>query len=126
MSDSLNAYDLKEFEELKEPETLLVHMLSPDGVLMETLEKDLPFKASAAQTIEPIPENLVKGELESYVFDAETSHWSVISNYRGFLQYSTATKEESFVDYLGEIKEGYTLDTPISEACNWVDGKWMD
>ena len=101
MSDSLDVYDLKEFEELKEPETLLVHMLSPDGVFMETLEKDLPFIASTAQTIEPIPENLVKGELESYVFDAEASRWSVISNYRGFLQYSTATKEESFVDYLG-------------------------
>ena len=126
MSDSLNAYDLKEFEELKEPETILVHILPPDGVLTGTLEKDLPFKASADQTIEPIPENLVKGELESYMFDAEASRWSVISNYRGFLQYSTATKEESFVDYLGEIKEGYTLDTPISEACNWVNGKWMD
>ena len=126
MSDSLNVYDLKEFEELKEPETLLVHMLSPDGVFMETLEKDLPFKASTAQTIKPIPENLVKGELESYVFDTETSTWSVISNYRGFLQYSTATKAESFVDHLGDIKEGYTLDTPISEACTWVDGKWVD
>ncbi len=41
--------------------------------------------------------------------------------------FSTEDKLESVVDYIGEIKEGFTLDVPIiGDFVSFVDGAWIN
>lgn len=61
------------------------------------------------------------------VFNTQTEQWEHVEDHRGFPAYSIATKEEILVDYLGEIKEGFTTDTPISDTCIWEGGVgWIE
>lgn len=59
------------------------------------------------------------------IFNQNAKEWEHVEDHRGFPAYSIATKEEILVDYLGEIKEGFTTDTPISDTCIWKNG-WID
>lgn len=59
------------------------------------------------------------------IFDPNINDWIYIEDNRGFPQYDKETKAETWVDYLGAIREGFTTDTPISDTCVWRDG-WVD
>ena len=50
--------------------------------------------------------------------------WAVEKDYRGQTIYNTDTKEEQKVDYVGAIKDGWTLLEPF-ENSKWSDGKWV-
>ncbi len=60
------------------------------------------------------------------IFNQDTQKWEYIEDNRGFPQYNTESrKEESLIDYLGPIREGFTTDTPISDTCIWQNG-WIE
>lgn len=59
------------------------------------------------------------------IFNQDTQKWEYIEDNRGFPQYDKETRDETWVDYLGNIREGYTTDTPISDTCIWKNG-WID
>lgn len=46
------------------------------------------------------------------VYDRDSSTWSYIEDHRGKLVYEINSKESSIVDYVGNLKSGYTFNTP--------------
>lgn len=59
------------------------------------------------------------------IFDPSELMWSYIEDNRGFNMYKHDSRDEVVVDYLGAVKPGYTLETPISETCYWDNG-WTE
>lgn len=53
------------------------------------------------------------------VFNKETQEWSVVSDYRGFVEYSAKGTEAYYIDYLGDVRKGFTLDSPST-----IDAKY--
>ena len=82
------------------------------------LEKNvylIPANATTIATIE-----VKKNEVA--IFDGEK--WVVEKDYRNQKVYSIETQQEQAVDYIGDIKEGYTLLEPF-ENCKWDGKKWV-
>ena len=63
----------------------------------------------------------------SIVFNKENKNWEYIEDNRGKTSYNIETKGASTVDYLGEIKDGYTLEKPLEmeSYCKFIDTKWV-
>ena len=51
--------------------------------------------------------------------NADNTAWLNTADHRGIKQYNTTSKIESTVDYIGDIKDGFTLQTPPHEFCIW-------
>ena len=82
------------------------------------LESDvylIPANATTIATIE-----VKKNEVA--IFDGEK--WTVEKDYRNQKVYSIETQQEQKVDYIGDIKDGYTLLEPF-ENCKWDGKKWV-
>lgn len=63
---------------------------------------------------------------EVAIFDEEKQKWNNFIDNRGKKVYSVVDATSSTVDYIGEIKEGFTLVEPTSiYDTNFVDGKWV-
>lgn len=60
------------------------------------------------------------------VFNKEFRDWEYVTDKRGAIVYSTANKTESDVNYLGEIKEGFTEIKPTSVFDIWNGTEWVD
>lgn len=60
------------------------------------------------------------------VFDVKTNSWTIVEDHRGKTIFNTATKEPYFVDYLGPIKDGYTLLEPEFNYLQWSVDSWVD
>jgi hypothetical protein len=72
-------------------------------------------------TIKP---DLVDGYVS--VFDEEKKEWNNVIDNRGKKVYSVVDATSSTVDYIGEIKESFTLIEPTSiYDTNFVNGKWV-
>ncbi|MCO6550989.1 MAG: tail fiber assembly protein [Gilliamella sp.] len=61
---------------------------------------------------------------ESYWPCEQNSKWILIEDNRNKTVYNIETKESSFIDYLGKIKDGFTLLEPF-EFCMWDGEKWI-
>ena len=60
------------------------------------------------------------------VFDEEKKEWNNFIDNRGKKVYSVVDATSSTVDYIGEIKDGFTLIEPTSiYDTNFVNGKWV-
>lgn len=60
------------------------------------------------------------------VFDEEKKEWNNFIDNRGKKVYSVVDATSSTVDYIGEIKEGFTFIEPTSiYDINFVNGKWV-
>ena len=60
------------------------------------------------------------------VFDEEKQEWNNFIDNRGKKVYSVIDAISSTVDYIGEIKEGFTLIEPTNiYDINFVNGKWV-
>ena len=71
-----------------------------------------------------IKPNLVDGYVS--IFDEEKNKWNNVIDNRGTTVYNILGGSPSIVDYLGEIKEGFTLVEPIGiYDVNFVGGKWV-
>jgi hypothetical protein len=58
-----------------------------------------------------------------WMFDQATKNWSYKTDNRGTVVYDKSTKQESVVDYLGDIKDTHTAIKPpsadIRSPCRW-------
>ena len=52
--------------------------------------------------------------------------WELKEDHRDKVVYSTLDRSESKVDYIGSIKEGYTLLKPSTEFDSWNGTAWID
>ena len=70
--------------------------------------------------IEPLEEK------DGYVicFNKEDNKWEYVINHKNKIVYNIYTKEPSIVDYVGDIKTGYTLLKPNFED-EWKDNEWV-
>ena len=91
--------------------------LSTEEAQKSPLEKNVYLIPANATTIATIG---VK-EDEVAIFDGEK--WVVEKDYRNQKVYSMETQQEQKVDYIGDIKDGYTLLQPF-ENCQWNGKKW--
>ena len=60
------------------------------------------------------------------LYDEESAVWSYIEDLRGTKVFSTSTQQESEIDYLGPIKEGFTTIKPLSFFETWTGEGWAD
>lgn len=84
------------------------------------LEKGEYIIPANATTKEP----LTQKEGFAVCFDEAKKEWEYQEDNRGKTIYSTTTKEASIVDYLGAIKEGFTLLVP-TEFDKWENNSWV-
>lgn len=61
---------------------------------------------------------------EGYCPCEQGGKWILIEDNREKNAYNIETKETVKIDYLGEIKQGFTLLEPF-EFCKWDGGKWV-
>ena len=52
--------------------------------------------------------------------------WEIQQDHRGKVVYSITDQSEIKVDYVGEIKEGFTESKPSSNFDTWSDTNWID
>ena len=60
------------------------------------------------------------------IYDEESASWLYIEDHRGTKVYSTSTQQESEIDYLGAIQEGFTTNKPTSIFETWTGETWAD
>lgn len=60
------------------------------------------------------------------VFDENEQKWSQVEDHRLKTIFSTETKVANKVDYVGPIKNGFTLLEPASQFDTWDGEKWLD
>jgi hypothetical protein len=51
--------------------------------------------------------------------------WEAQEDHRGKTVYSTSDRKSSVVDYIGPVREGFTLVAPLTQFDKWIDGKWV-
>lgn len=54
----------------------------------------------------------------------QNGKWILVEDNRGKIVYNTATQEARKIDYLGSIRDGFTLLEPF-EFCIWDGEKWI-
>lgn len=101
---------------------LTFEFLSVSQAVADPLEDDrflIPaFATSVAVTLSDEPGFTI-------CFNSDIGVWEHVEDHRGKTIYSTSTKEESVVDFLGCIPVGFSLVKP-SEFDLWVDGAWVE
>lgn len=60
------------------------------------------------------------------IYDEDSASWSYIKDLRGTKVFSTSTQQESEIDYIGPIKEGFTTIKPTSFFETWTGEGWAD
>lgn len=60
------------------------------------------------------------------IFSEAEQKWTLAEDHRLKTVYSTETKLSNRVDYIGPIKEGYTLLEPSTEFDSWNGTAWVD
>lgn len=63
---------------------------------------------------------------EGFVCIWNNQSWELKEDHRDKVVYSTLDRSESKVDYIGSIKEGYTLLKPSTEFDLWNGSEWID
>ena len=77
-----------------------------------------------ANATELVPPKTKANEVS--IFDEEKQEWNNFIDNRGKKVYSVVDAISSTVDYIGEIKEGFTFIEPTSiYDINFVNGKWV-
>jgi len=85
------------------------------------IEEDVYYMPANSTKIKP---NFVDGYVS--IFDEAKQEWNNVIDNRGKTVYNIVGGSPYIVDYLGEIKEGFTLIEPTSiYDVNFVDGKWV-
>jgi hypothetical protein len=96
--------------------------ISTEEAQESPLEKGVYLIPANATELAP-PKNKAN---EVSIFDEEKQEWNNFIDNRGKKVYSVVDAISSTVDYIGEIKEGFTLIEPTSiYDTNFVNGKWV-
>ncbi|MBM6608855.1 tail fiber assembly protein [Enterobacteriaceae bacterium RIT814] len=67
------------------------------------------------------PQEYVKGKVPVFT----GTKWVLKEDHRGETEFSTSDGYSITVDYIGPIREGFTLESPASSFDKWEDGKWV-
>ena len=59
------------------------------------------------------------------VFNENKKIWENLIDHRSKISFNIENKEAVIVNYLGNIKKGYTLEEPTSIYCEFKNNKWM-
>ncbi|WP_419767236.1 hypothetical protein [Arcobacter sp.] len=117
-----------EWKQIPLPKTRYIY----DVDTFEYLNKVDEFKLKDSDLFD-LPDNSTEIELcnllndEVAIFDKNNNKWLAKKDYRNKTVYSTADKSISLVDYIGDIKEGFTLLTPKefdkwdAQSNTWVE-----
>ncbi|PLY08407.1 MAG: hypothetical protein C0625_02130 [Arcobacter sp.] len=93
--------------------------LSQTEAIKDPLEKDKYLIPANATTVKPLKEKDGFG----ICFNEDQNSWEYIEDNRGQKVYSAETKAEETVNYLSEIKDGFTLLVP-GEFDKWNGSAW--
>lgn len=64
-------------------------------------------------------------ELEGYVLIFNGDKWEQREDHRGMTAYAISDRKASIVDYIGDIREGFTLSIPSTQFDKWDGNKWV-
>lgn len=51
--------------------------------------------------------------------------WEMKEDHRGEKVYSISDRKMSLIDYIGPVRDGFTMDAPLTQFDKWIDGKWV-
>ena len=77
---------------------------------------------AANSTTTPPPHNVQAKEVAIF----EDNTWVIVQDNRGTVVYNTENQQESVVDYIGVIKDGFTTISPSSQYDTWSVDMWVD
>ncbi|MCF9034709.1 hypothetical protein [Acinetobacter nectaris] len=78
----------------------------------------------ASQSTDLQPPQFTAGYIP--VFDETNQTWSLVEDHRYQVVYSTLNQQAAVIDYIGEIKEGFTTQKPSSSVETWTGKSWED
>ena len=78
----------------------------------------------AANSTDIKPPKIPKSRIA--VFNLETKKWSIVNDFRNMTAYSVIDQSEVKIDYIGDVKEGFTLLKPNSIYETWDGKSWID
>ena len=78
----------------------------------------------AAQSTNIKPPSFSAGKIP--IFNEDQQKWSIVDDYRLQMAYSTTDKMEVRIDYVGELKDGFTLSKPNTQFDVWNGQYWID
>lgn len=78
--------------------------------------------AANSTQLQPLPQK----DGFAIIFDEQNQQWKYLEDHRGTKVYSTEDQKESDVDYLGKIKDGFTIVAPTSTFETWTGFEWHD
>ena len=116
--------ELEEWEYLEIP---TVYVFDSDTNEYKSSHKNtflIGYKQFKIEENETIIELLITKENFAVCFNKTKKEWEYLEDNRNKTVYSTITKEASIVDYLGAIKDGFTLNVP-TEFDKWENESWV-
>lgn len=115
--------ELKEWEYLEIP---TVYVFDSETNEYKSSHKNtflIGYKQFKIEENETIIEPLITKENFAICFNENKKEWEYLEDNRNKTVYSTTTKEASIVDYLGTIRDGFTLLVP-TEFGKWENNSW--
>ncbi|MDV8157486.1 hypothetical protein [Acinetobacter bereziniae] len=106
-------------------QVVTVYSYDSDMVFCGSFEyKWLKDTGLAANSTDIKPPKIPKSKVA--VFDLNTQEWSIVDDYRNMTAYNLIDQSEVKIDYVGDVKEGFTLLKPNSIYETWSDNAWVD
>ncbi|MBJ9954408.1 hypothetical protein I5735_15355 [Acinetobacter baumannii] len=78
----------------------------------------------AANSTDIKPPKIPKSKIA--IFDLSAQKWSIVNDYRNMTAYNIIDQSEVKIDYVGDVKDGFTLLKPNSIYETWLDNAWVD
>lgn len=106
-------------------QVVTVYSYDSDMIFCGSFEyKWLKDTGLAANSTDIKPPKIPKSKIA--VFDLHTQKWSIVNDYRNMTAYNIIDQSEVKIDYVGDLKEGFTLLKPNSIYETWSDNAWVD
>ncbi|USR60671.1 tail fiber assembly protein [Lelliottia amnigena] len=64
-------------------------------------------------------------EISGFAMVFTGKQWEKREDHRGITVYATTDRKASVVDYIGEIREGFTAIAPSTHYDKWTGGRWV-
>ncbi|MBJ9373712.1 hypothetical protein [Acinetobacter sp. TGL-Y2] len=106
-------------------QVVTVYSYDSDMIFCGSFEyKWLKDTGLAANSTDIKPPKIPKSKIA--VFDLSAQKWSIVNDYRNLTAYNIIDQSEVKIDYVGDVKEGFTLLKPNSIYETWSDNAWVD
>lgn len=106
-------------------QVVTVYSYDSDMIFCGSFEyKWLKDTGLAANSTDIKPPKIPKSKIA--VFDLSAQKWSIVNDFRNMTAYNIIDQSEVKIDYVGDVKEGFTLLKPNSVYETWSDNAWVD